>query len=204
MEQILQGIPFCYCILDDVLITGRDDSEHLQVLQQVFERLSINGLQLNKDKCFFLQDKVEYCGHIVTKNGVQQSPDNIAAIVNAPAPTNVSQLRSVLGMIMYYYDHLPNVSTVLHPLNKLLQKNQKWFWNEQCEPVLHPLNKLLQKNQKWFWNEQCEQAFNKVKQMIAAYTCLTHFDPSSTIILATDASAYGIGAVLSHRTFNYW
>lgn len=60
MEQILQGLPFCYCILDDILVTGRDDLEHLQVLRHVFERLSANGLQLNKDKCSFLQDEVEY------------------------------------------------------------------------------------------------------------------------------------------------
>ena len=176
MEQILQGIPFCHCILDDILITGRTDAEHMQILEQVCQRLVDNGLRLNIQKCVFMQDRLEYCGHILTKDGVQQSPDKIAAIVNAPAPTNVTQLRSILGLINFYRAHLPNVSTVLNPLNRLLKKNFKWCWNEECE-----------------------RAYAHVKQMIAADNCLMHFDPSLPLLLATDAGPDGIGCVMSNR-----
>ena len=75
MDQILQGIPFCHCILDDILISGRNDSEHFDILDTVCQRLLRNGLRLNSDKCAYMQDRVEYCGHIITKDGVQQSPD---------------------------------------------------------------------------------------------------------------------------------
>ena len=177
MDQILQGLPYCHCILDDIIVSGRNDTEHLQILDQVCQRLSDNGLRFNKNKCSFLQDKLTYCGHVLTKDGVQQSPDKIAAVINAPAPKNVSQLKSVIGMVMYYANHLPNVSTVMHPLYKLLKKNQKWVWDQKCD-----------------------QAFKAVKEMIAADTCLVHFDPEKTITLAADASPYGLGAILSHRT----
>jgi hypothetical protein len=176
-EQILQNIPFCHCILDDVLVTGRNDLEHLQILEQVFKRLSENGLRLNNSKCSFLQDKLEYCGHVLTKHGVQQSPEKTAATIDAPAPSNVSQLKSTLGLITFYHNHLPNVSTILHPLHQLLQKNKKWNWDDKCNT-----------------------AFNKVKQLIAADSCLIHFNPDLPIVLATDASPVGIGSVLSHRT----
>jgi len=99
MDQMLQGIPYCHCILDDILLSGRNDDEHLQVLEEVLKRLSAHGLRLNEDKCAFLQDRLEYCGHDVTKDGIQQSKEKTAAIVNAPQPTNVSQLRSFLGMV---------------------------------------------------------------------------------------------------------
>jgi hypothetical protein len=72
---------------------GRDYAEHLSVIEQVFERLLKNNLRLNTSKCSFMQDKLEYCGHTLTRHGIQQSPDKIAAIVNAPAPTKVSQLN---------------------------------------------------------------------------------------------------------------
>ena len=177
MEQILSGIPFCHCILDDILVTGRNDDEHLHVLDQVFTHLSQNNLRLNKDKCSFLQDSLEYCGHVLTKYGVHEAPDKITAIVDAPRPTNTTQLRSFLGMVTFYHNHLPNISTVLYPLNQLLNKNSKWNWTNACE-----------------------QSFQKTKEMIADNTCLTHFDPASPIVLSTDASPYGIGAVLAHRT----
>jgi len=177
MEQILSDIPFCHCILDDILLTGRDDDEHLHILEQVLTRLSQHNLRLNIDKCYFLQDKLEYCGHMLTKDGVYEAPDKIAAIVEAPCPTNTAQLRSFLGMVTFYHNHLPNVSKVLYPLNQLLNKSTKWKWTAACE-----------------------NAFTTVKQLIASDTCLTYFDPTSPLVLSTDASPYGIGAVLAHRT----
>jgi len=66
--------------------------------------------------------------------------------------------------------------------------------------VLYPLNQLLNKSTKWKWTVACENAFTTVKQLIASDTCLTHFDPTSPLVLSTDASPYGIGAVLAHRT----
>jgi len=119
LDQILQDIPYCHCILDDILSLGRDDSEHLNILDKVCKRLLSYGLRLNKDKCAYMQDKLEYCGYVITRDGVQQSPDKISAIINAPAPTNVAQLRSTLGLINYYCNHLPNVSAVLNPPNQV-------------------------------------------------------------------------------------
>jgi len=83
-------------------MTGRNDAEHLEVLDKVFGALHTNGLWLNIDKCSFLRDRLEYCGHVLTKDGIQQSPTKIEAIVSAPVPQNVSQLRSLLGLITYY------------------------------------------------------------------------------------------------------
>jgi hypothetical protein len=177
MDQILFNLPFYHRMLDDILITGRNDEEHIRTLQEIFERLQANGLHLNKAKCPFIQSKLKYCSHILTEFGIQQSPEKIAAIVNASQPTNVTQLKSGMGLIMYYHNHLPNVSSLLHPLYQLLKKNRKWHFDKSCE-----------------------DAYAKVKELIANNVCLTHFEPAPRIILATDAGPRGIGAVLSHRT----
>lgn len=65
--------------------------------------------------------------------------------------------------------------------------------------VLYPINNLLKENIKFEWNHSCQQAFDRVKQMMVDDTFLTHFDPNLQLVLASDASPYGVGAVLSHR-----
>jgi len=64
--------------------------------------------------------------------------------------------------------------------------------------MIHPLNKLLRKQQKWVWDKGCEKAFSWPKQALASSPVLVHYDPSLPIHLAADVSAYGIGAVISH------
>ena len=51
MDQVLQGIPRVQCILDDMIVTGKDDDEHLATLDVLFQRLHFTGLQLNLAKC---------------------------------------------------------------------------------------------------------------------------------------------------------
>ncbi|XP_026065967.1 uncharacterized protein K02A2.6-like [Carassius auratus] len=176
MDQVLQGIPGTQCYLDDIIVTGKDDSDHLQNLQRVLMRLCEYGLRANKEKCEFFKSQISYCGHVIDKDGLHKSQDKIEAVLKAPHPQNVSQLRSYLGLVNYYHKFLPNLSTVLHPLNALLQTKTQSKWSDSCE-----------------------QAFQETKRLITSDVVLTHFNPSMPIRLACDASPYGIGAVLSHK-----
>ncbi|KAJ8346761.1 hypothetical protein SKAU_G00281620 [Synaphobranchus kaupii] len=176
MDQVLQGIPGTQCYLDDIIVTGADDETHLVNLQAVLSRLEEYGLRANKDKCEFFKDYIEYCGHIIDRHGLHKAQDKIDAVLKAPQPENVSQLRSFLGLVNCYHKFLPNLSTVLHPLHCLLEVGKKWKWSKDCE-----------------------QAFKTAKQLVTSDEVLTHFDPSLPLRLACDASPYGIGAVLSHR-----
>ena len=69
---------------------------------------------------------IEYLGHIISQNGIRPVPSKVDAIINAPKPSNVQQLRSFLGLVNYYGKFIPNTSTLLHPLNSLLQADKKW------------------------------------------------------------------------------
>ena len=68
MDNILQGIPRIQCYID-----GLDDEDHLRTLERVLSRLQQNGVTVKKDKCYFLQDAVEYLGHVVNKEGLHAS-----------------------------------------------------------------------------------------------------------------------------------
>ena len=175
IDQLLEGTSGTSCILDDMIITGKDDAEHLANLEEVLRRLQLHGLRANKAKCEFFKEKIIYCGHDIDREGLHKSAEKVEAVLNAPRPNDGAEVRSFLGLINYYHRFLPNLSTVIHPLTQRLEKNHQWKWTEQCEI-----------------------AFHKVKEMITSEQVLTHYDPSLPLRLACDASFVGIGAVLSH------
>ena len=73
MEQILQGIPGLVAFMDDIELPGATAEEHLDRLDQVPQRLEEHGLRLQKSKCEFLKERVEYLGHIIDKDGKSES-----------------------------------------------------------------------------------------------------------------------------------
>ena len=70
-----------------------------------------------------MQDRVEYLGLIIDGQGLHASPEKVKAVLNAPRPRNVQELRSFLGMMNYYRKFIPNLATLLKPLTILLKKN---------------------------------------------------------------------------------
>ena len=102
-------------------------------------------------------------------------PSKVDAIINAPKPSNVQQLGSFLALVNYNGKIVPNLSTLLHPLNSLLQADKKWEWSPERD-----------------------KAFQLAKEQLISASVLTHYDPALPITLAADASAYGVGAVISH------
>ncbi len=115
METILQGISNVLVYLDDIIITGKPLSEHLSTLRTVLESLETAGIRLKKEKCSFLLPSVEFLGHHILAKGAQPNK-KVAAIRDAPAPTDITQHRAFLGAVNYYGKFLPDVSTVLAPV----------------------------------------------------------------------------------------
>lgn len=81
------------CYLDDLLVTGPDEQSHLKNLDATLQRLEDYGLRVRKDNCEFFRPSVEYLGHVIDCKGLHKAPSKVKAIVEAPSPTNVSQLR---------------------------------------------------------------------------------------------------------------
>ena len=94
-----------------------------------------------------------------------------------PAPTDKSQLRSFLGHISYVAKHIPDLRSARAPLDYLIKPDVQFIWNKDHE-----------------------DAFNKCKSLAGNSALLTHFDPGKLIVLTTDASPYGVGACLSHKS----
>ena len=108
--------------IDDILVAGKGDEDHLRKLDEVLTRLEDAGFKLKQDKCSFLLPAVEYLGHNISAEGIQPTAEEVEAVQNAPASTDVSQLKYFLGMANYYGKFLPDLSTLyanhyIPPLN---------------------------------------------------------------------------------------
>ena len=112
IDTVLKGIPGVQVYLDDILVTGSSETEHLHNLDLVLTRLNEFGLKANSRKCEWFQSSVTYLGHKIDKEGLHTSNDKIDDILNAPPPKDVAQLSSFLGHVNYYARFL---STVLAP-----------------------------------------------------------------------------------------
>ena len=175
MDTVLHGISGVMCYIDDILVSSVDENNHLEKLGEVFTRLQKHGFRLKADKCVFMMPTVQYLSHQIDSSGIHAAPDKVEAIVEAPVPKNVNELRSFLGLVNYYGKFIPCLSTILHPLNNLLKTGTKWEWSKECS-----------------------QAFKQAKQnshQLKSSPIMTQIVP---LTLAADASAYGVGAVISH------
>ena len=125
MDMILQGMPGVICYINDILITGKSRVEHLHNLEAVLQKLREQGLRVRKEKCEFLQPSVEYLGHKIDAKGLHALESKLEAITKAPTPRNVQELRSFLGLLNYYGRFIPNLASILHPLNALLRRDSE-------------------------------------------------------------------------------
>ena len=149
---------------------------HREHLSKIFAQIREFGFKVKEAKCDFCMNKIKYLGHIIDKDRRRPDPERARAIKNMPAPDNVTTSQSFLGLANYYQSVIKN----LHDLRA-------------------PLNELLKKDKKWRWRPECQTAFDQIKKALTSHLFLTHYDPKLEIIVASDASSYGVGACMLHK-----
>ena len=167
------------CYLDDILVMSKDESEHLNNLEAVLQKLSEHNLHIKSSKCEFIQKSVEYLGQVVSAEGIQTSQQKVKAIQSSIPPKDQRSLRSLLGIVNHYKKFIPFLSDLSAPLNELLRKDVEFNWSTDCD-----------------------ESLNKIKESLSSAEVLAYFDPKVPLGLACDASKVGIGAILYHRYDN--
>ena len=176
MDTILNDLVFVVAYLDDILKNSQNVEQRKEHVHKVFSRIQEYGFKLNESKCDFFMEKIRYLRHIVDNDGRKPDSKRATTIKDMPAPENVSSLQSFLGQANYYIVFIPN----MHNLHA-------------------PLNELLKKDKDWEWSPKCQKAFVKIKEVLTSNLFLTHYNPDLKIIVASDASSYGIGACILHK-----
>ena len=104
--------------------------------------------------------EISYLGFKITDKGLFKTDEKIKAIKESLAPTNVSEVRSFLGLVTFYSKFVPNLATIAAPIYQLTHKNVPFDWNEECQ-----------------------KAFQSLKQELISNRFLTYFIPSSSPML---------------------
>ena len=160
--------------IDDILIFSQNFDQHLEHLGQVFQNLRAANLRIHPGKCKFAATEIEYLGHIISPKGLQVDPSKYSAIETYPVPKNVKNVRAFLGLAQFYRKYIKSFEQIGLPLNKLLRKDTKFKWTEECNTAFLTLKKAL---------------------VTAPVLAFAQFD--KPFILAVDSSDEAIGFVLS-------
>jgi len=178
MNIIFEDLLFKYIkvYLDDCNIYSNTFEEHLEHLEEVFNRLREAGLKLNPSKCQFCYSKIKFLGHVVGRDGVKVDLDKIEKVKNFPVPVDKTGLQSFIGLASYYRKFIPEFSKIAKPLIALFKKDIVYEWKDKHQ-----------------------EAFEKLKKLLCETPILQFPDFSRPFFLYTDAIYKALGAVLSQK-----
>lgn len=168
----LEGLEGVKNISDDIIVFAKDQKSHDERLHKVFQRLREKNITLNKSKCEFSKNEVEFFGYVFSKKGVSPDPKKVDAIKDAAAPTNPGEIRSFLGLANYVSRFIPDFATLTAPLRALTHKNSTWKWTKV---------------------EQ--ESFDRLKTGLTT-EAMAYFDTSKPTEVHVDASPVGLGGIL--------
>ena len=177
MDTVLQGLQgFSAAYIDDLAIHSDSWDDHLRHVRAVLQRLREAGLTAKPKKCQFGMDQCVYLGYVVGNGVIQPERSKLQGVESFPTPSTKIQVQCFLGLTGYYRKFIPNYASLATPLTNLIRK---------CAP-----NKVV-------WTQACEEAFQRLKALLCANPVLRSPDLGKEFVLQTDASDFGVGAVLS-------
>lgn len=186
IHDVLRGLDFVFPFVDDLLLASDDEEQHQEHLRIVLKRLEDAGITINPSKCNFGKSTVKFLGYEVSSSGIIPPQDKVETITEYPRPKTVQQLRTYLGMINYYREHIPNAASLQAPLNAYLHNSKK---RDKTE---------IQ------WSQEAINAFEQSKSCLRNAALLAHPHSSVPLALFCDASNSCAGAVLQQRVNRIW
>jgi len=164
---------FVIVFIDDILVYSKSREEHAEHLRLILRRLKEEQLYAKLSNCEFWLQEVGFLRHLVSREGVAVDPAKVEAVTKWKEPSNVSEIRSFLGLAGYYRRFIENFSQIAKPLTQLL-----------CKGVT------------FVWSESCEQSFRALKKRLTSAPVLTLSRPGVRYVMYTDASLSGLDCVL--------
>ena len=144
MNHILEGLDGVVCMMDDILVFGKDSAEHNSHQKDVLSLEKAN-VTLNSSKCEFEKTTVKFLGHVIDSQGIRANPDKTEAISRMDTPTSVTDLRRTLQMVNQLWKFTPNIAEMSQPLRELLSTKKAWLWGPQQERAFQQIKEELMK-----------------------------------------------------------
>ena len=182
MRLVTGGLDNIRMYLDDAI--GSDDSPitHVVTLTTFFARLRLHSLKLSPNKTRIGAARVDFLGHAISHDGVRPNDDTTAALTRVFMPTDIKQLRSLLGGLSYDRKFLPNMAKCVRPITALLKKRATFKLTPSIEEAVHAL-----------------LAEFAAPPILVFPDWNTVIDKSGPFPLYCDASTDGLGATLEQK-----
>jgi hypothetical protein len=174
---------FCIVYLDDILIYSRTREEHTTHILQVLDRLEQFQLFAKQSKCSFYQDRVEFLGFIISRDGISMDPERVKAIEEWPPPESIHDIQVFLGFANFYRRFIEGYSRITAPITALLKGGQ---------------------TTPFHWTEPAAAAFAQLKSAFSLAGFLAHWEPQRLTRVETDASNKAISGILSQQIDSQW
>jgi hypothetical protein len=168
---------FADAYLDDIIIYSSTWQEHLDHISYVLGQLRNVKVTANIEKCEFGKTTMKYLGFLITPQGISTDPEKLVAVKEFPIPNNPKKVKSFVSLCSWYRHFIPNFSEIAEPLNLFLRSENDFNWGPSQS-----------------------QSFEKLKHIICNSVTLAFPDFKKPFILRTDASDYGLGAVLAQTS----
>ena len=149
MNRVTAGLTNTVTYIDDVVVYSNLWPDHIQHIEQLFERLGKADLVVNLPKCELGKGQVTYLGHQVGQGSVLPRAAKIQAILDVPTPNTHRQLMRILGMCGFYRRFIANFAAVTEPLTNLLRKCVKFSWSERCQIALEKIKPFCHVSPCW-------------------------------------------------------
>ena len=135
MELIFGGLSYEVALvyLDDIIVFGKNFEEHLERLKLVFGRLEKSELKIRGSNCTFFQC---FLGHVISEKGVEMYQEKVKAVEKMKTPTDLKEVRAVLGLVRFYRKFIPGFGKPSETLYNLLKEKKKFVWTNECESAL--------------------------------------------------------------------
>ena len=175
---VLCGLIYFICeiYLDDCIVHAADSATFLLRLEQVFLRFQKHKILLKPAKCRFGFSEVQFCGRVISKEGISMSKEKKGQVLDFPLPVYMKQLKSFLGLANYFRPHIQNHSEVARPLHNML--------------VNYHRGTVLK------WTDALIASFHELQRMINECPTMYFVDPDLQVFVHTDASDYRIGGYM--------
>ena len=181
MDQVVNKLGVAKS-MDDFLVFGSTFEEYMGRLRALLKKFEEEGLTLNSEKCVFNAKEVEFLGHVITSTGIKPVNQKLEALTGFPQPSNITELRSFLGMAQQMSKFCPRLVQISESLRELLSSKTAWLW-EPCHTT----------------------AFNEIKQEMSKPPTLALYDVNRPTKVRTDGSKLnGLSVIVLQKVQDDW
>lgn len=169
----------CFLYVDDIIVLGKNEKDHIENLLTVFERCRKFNLKLNPENCVFFKHEIIYLGHKCTDHGILPDERKSEAVKKYPRPEDKAAVKRFTAFTNYYRRFIYNYAEIARPLNKMTGKNSKFEWTEECE-----------------------KSFQTLKNKLISPTILQYPNFEKEFLLTVDSSSFACSGILSQNIDN--